>query len=83
MLAVVAPLVTVVATVTEVPGIAGAACTMCAGGEFHPIAPVRIFDTRPATATDPDLPINDVVPYGAKPINLSTLSTGKIGRAHV
>jgi hypothetical protein len=76
VLAVVAPLVTVVATVTEVPGIAGAACTMCAGGEFHPIAPVRIFDTRPATATDPDLPINDVVPYGAKPINLSTLSTG-------
>lgn len=46
-----------------------ALCTLCAGGEFHPVAPVRVFDSRPASADNPLLPINDVAPFGAKPIN--------------
>ena len=33
---------------------------MGSGGEFHPLTPVRIFDSRPAS------PINDVAPLGAK-----------------
>ncbi len=40
----------------------GAAGEMGSGGEFHPLPPVRIFDSRPATA------VNDVVPLGAKPL---------------
>jgi hypothetical protein len=35
---------------------------LCAGGEFHPLPPARIFDSRPAFA------INDVAPIGAKPL---------------
>ena len=38
-------------------------CTMCGGGEFHPLIPARIFDSRPATS------INDVTPLGAKPLS--------------
>lgn len=38
------------------------ATTMCGGGEFHPLNPARIFDSRPASA------INDVAPGGAKPL---------------
>lgn len=48
---------------------ADALCTLCAGGEFHPVAPVRVFDSRPTTVANPELPINDVAPFGAKPIN--------------
>jgi hypothetical protein len=44
------------------PVTAGTAPEMGSGGEFHPLAPVRIFDSRPATA------INDVAPPGAKPL---------------
>ncbi|HVE18806.1 MAG TPA: hypothetical protein VNB52_06965, partial [Ilumatobacteraceae bacterium] len=36
---------------------ASAACTLCGGGEFHPLTPARIFDSRPASA------INDVAPF--------------------
>jgi hypothetical protein len=39
-----------------------AACTWCAGGEYHALTPARILDTRPATS------INDVAPLGAKPL---------------
>jgi hypothetical protein len=35
---------------------------MGSGGEFHPLPPARIFDSRPTTA------INDVAPAGAKPL---------------
>jgi len=35
---------------------------LCGGGEFHPLTPVRVFDSRPASA------INDVAPLGAKPL---------------
>lgn len=44
-------------------------CSYCSGGEYHEIAPVRIFDSRPATDPASPLPINDVTPLGAKPIN--------------
>lgn len=45
-----------------------AACTLCAGGEYHPVAPARIFDTRDADANGGVGPVNDVAPTGAKPI---------------
>lgn len=38
-------------------------CTWCAGGEFHPIAPVRVLNTISG--------LNDVAPLGAKPIGTS------------
>jgi hypothetical protein len=37
-------------------------CTLCGGGEFHPLTPARIFDSRPASS------INDVAPPGGKPL---------------
>jgi hypothetical protein len=36
--------------------------SLCGGGEFHPLTPTRIFDSRPTLA------INDVAPLGAKPL---------------
>ena len=46
-----------------VPSASAATCTtLCGGGEFHPLTPARIFDSRPASA------INDVAPLGAKPL---------------
>ena len=45
-----------------------AACTLCAGGEYHPVAPTRIFDTRSADLNAGAGPVNDVAPNGAKPI---------------
>ena len=36
---------------------------MCHGGEFHPLTPARIFDSRPAPMAN-----NDVAPPGAKPL---------------
>lgn len=47
---------------------AGTPCTLCAGGEYHAIAPVRVFDTRSAAANGGVGPINDVAPNGAKAI---------------
>ena len=41
---------------------AAAVPDMGSGGEFHPLPPARIFDSRPAFA------INDVAPIGAKPL---------------
>lgn len=41
----------------------GAAGVMGSGGEFHPLPPARIFDSRPG-----GLAINDVAPLGAKPL---------------
>ena len=34
-----------------------------AGGEYHPLTPTRIFDSRPVSST------NDVAPLGAKPLS--------------
>lgn len=73
--AVAVPSFTVAVSMSHVPA-ATAACTMCAGGEYHPVSPVRIFDTRPTTVANPEAPINDVSPFGIKPINLSTATTG-------
>jgi hypothetical protein len=54
------------AGLAAVPGggspVQAATCTLCSGGEFHPLAPARIFDSRTAN------PINDVAPPGAKPL---------------
>jgi len=54
------------AGVVAIPGSAlpvHATCTsLCGGGEFHPLTPARIFDSRPASS------INDVAPLGAKPL---------------
>ncbi|MCB0956514.1 MAG: hypothetical protein KDB12_10210, partial [Ilumatobacter sp.] len=49
------------------PVASAAGCSYCAGGEYHPITPVRIFDSRTLEAV-PELPINDVAPLGAKPL---------------
>ena len=46
---------------------------MCGGGEFHPLTPARIFDSRPATV------INDVQPPGAKPLGAPAPDTFDIG----
>ncbi len=47
---------------------APATCTLCGGGEYHAVTPVRVFDTRSAAANGGVGPINDVAPLGAKPI---------------
>lgn len=49
--------------------VSAAPCTMCAGGEYHPVAPLRIFDSR-HNDTNPD-GINDVAPLGAKPTSVA------------
>lgn len=49
------------ASASVVP-VQAATCTLCGGGEFHPLNPARIFDSRPSSA------INDVAPGGAKPL---------------
>jgi hypothetical protein len=56
-------------------GAATCATTMCGGGEFHPLAPARIFDSRPTS------PINDVAPPGAKPLSTgpATFDIGLLG----
>lgn len=62
----------VIGTASPAP-VGAVTCVMCAGGEYHPLdQPVRIFDSRPATASNPSAPINDVAPLGLKPINLAT-----------
>ena len=50
------------ATSQLVPGASAATCTLCGGGEFHPLTPARIFDSRPASA------INDVAPFGRQAV---------------
>src|SRR3954454_5659126 len=47
--------------------------TLCGGGEFHPLTPVRVFDSRPASA------INDVAPLGAKPLTAPEPAVFDIG----
>ncbi len=65
------------AAVAVVPGTSvspvSAACTLCAGGEYHTVAPVRIFDSRsiytdPLNPDAPPTAINDVPPLGRKPL---------------
>jgi hypothetical protein len=48
--------------VGHLSGVQAATPCLCSGGEFHPLTPQRIFDSRPATA------VNDVAPPGAKPL---------------
>ena len=48
-------------------------CTLCGGGEFLPLTPARIFDSRTAS------PINDVAPVGAKPLGAPEPATFNIG----
>jgi hypothetical protein len=40
-----------------------AAAGLAGGGEFHPLTPARVFDSRPGA-----LSVNDVAPLGAKPL---------------
>lgn len=58
--------------------VASAACALCAGGEYHPVEPSRIFDSRPATEQSPDLPINDVAPFGVKPVNIAATTSSAV-----
>ncbi len=78
------------AAVAVVPGTSvsqvSAACTLCAGGEYHTVAPIRIFDSRSiyADPLNPDAPptaINDVTPLGRKPLAQSapTFSVDLLG----
>ncbi len=55
-------------------------CTLgglCAGGEYHPLTPTRIFDTGDSSVP----PINDVAPLGGKPLSLAkpTFNIGLLG----
>lgn len=52
----------VVAAPTLTVSTVSAAGGLGAGGEYHPLTPARIFDSRPTS------PINDVEPLGSKPI---------------
>jgi hypothetical protein len=54
---------------------AAPACTLCGGGEFHPLTPARIFDSRPG------LQVNDVAPLGPKPLaqEPATFNIGLLG----
>ena len=56
--------VAAVATGTTPPDVAEAETGPGAGGEYHPLTPTRIFDSRPPG-------INDVVPLGKKPATLA------------
>jgi hypothetical protein len=47
---------------TGLQGVSAALPCLCAGGEFHPLTPARIFDSRPGLA------VKDVAPLGAKPL---------------
>ena len=51
------------ATSQLIPSASAVGCTLCGGGEFHPLTPARIFDSRPALST------KDVAPLGAKPLS--------------
>jgi hypothetical protein len=55
----------VVASPGGISPVQAAACIpggLCGGGEFHPLTPARVFDSRPGLA------VNDVAPTGAKPL---------------
>ena len=56
----VAVIVGVVAAPTLTVSTVSAAGELAAGGEYHPLTPERIFDSRPTS------PINDVSPFGPK-----------------
>lgn len=70
----------VVATPGGIASVQAAPCTLCGGGEFHPLTPTRVFDSRPGLA------VNDVAPAGVKPMaapepatfNVSLLGKGGI-----
>lgn len=62
-----AVLIGAVAVVPSVPGAvqpaAAAGCSLCAGGEFHPVTPKRIYDTRSTNENGGIGPINDLGPF--------------------
>jgi hypothetical protein len=66
-------------TSTSSPPTSTPAC-LCGGGEFHPLVPARIFDSRPAP-----LAVNDVAPLGAKPLSTgpATFDITLLGRGGV
>ena len=51
-------------------GVASAQTSIDAGGEFHPLTPTRILDTRPGAES-----INDVAPKGPKAAGFGTGTT--------
>lgn len=69
VLAAVVASVVVVPAVLPVSAVVPPPCTWCAGGEYHELAPSRIFDTRDRPGKPP---INDVAPPGAKPLKSAT-----------
>ena len=78
-----------VATVVPVPGVSGipaspvahAADGLGAGGEYHPLTPARVYDSRPGLPGSE----HDVSPIGAKPISTagSTFDVQLLGRGGV
>jgi hypothetical protein len=57
---------------------ATAATPLCGGGEYHAIAqPVRVFDSRVAGNDNPAGQINDVPPFGTKPMGAASVGTAK------
>jgi len=59
------------------PVTAAAPSSLGSGGEYHPLTPQRIFDSRP----DPTLSLNDVAPPGAKPLAAPEPAAGGPGDA--
>ncbi len=59
---------------SQVTHAVGCTAALCGGGEFHPLTPARIFDSRPAP-----LSINDTVQPGAKPLGAPAPATFDIG----
>ncbi len=65
--------IVVIPTASQVVStVQAAACTLCEGGEFHPVTPTRIYDSRPGLA------INEPAP-GAKPLGAPEPATFDIG----
>ena len=63
--------VSVAASMNSTGEVALAVGPVDAGGEFHPLSPTRILDTRPEEDK------YDVAPYGAKPTGVGTASTAE------
>ncbi|HEX3089674.1 MAG TPA: hypothetical protein VHQ23_13555 [Ilumatobacteraceae bacterium] len=70
----------VVAAPSGVSPVQAATCTLCGGGEFHPLTPSRIFDSRPGLA------VNDVAPAGLKPLGApepATFDISLLGKGNI
>ncbi|MEO7369872.1 MAG: hypothetical protein ABI949_06725 [Ilumatobacteraceae bacterium] len=69
--------ITLVPTVSQgVVSVSAAPACLCAGGEFHPLTPQRVFDSRTGTLSN-----HDVAPLGAKPLStgISTFDIDLLG----